>query len=113
VFSLTIFKKKGPRDRKIILQKKVIDRLHSLGIEELKSVVSLNEVNGDYINLECRLPNGSTGKILDDNKIYLAVQVERPGNDKCYGIAADENQIAVFTYGCGGRDAELVMWTIT
>jgi hypothetical protein len=30
--------------------------------------------------------------------------------DACYGIAADEHQSAVFTYGCGGRDAELVMW---
>lgn len=93
-----------------MLQKKIIERLHNSGIEELKSVVSLNEMNGDFINLECTLPNGTKGKILDDNRNYLAVQVERPGKDKCYGVAADKNQIAVFTYGCGGKDAELVMW---
>ncbi len=54
--------------------------------------------------------NGTSAKILDDNKKYLGVQVERSGNDKCYGVAADANQIAVFLYGCGGSDAELVMW---
>ncbi len=94
-----------------MLQEKIIEKLHSLGIEELKSVVSLNELNGDYINLDCKLPNGTTAKILDDNKKYLAIQVERPGDDKCYGVAADENQIAVFLYGCGGSDAELIIWT--
>ena len=92
------------------MQEKIINRLHSLGIEELKSVVSLHELDGDYINLECRLPNGTTGKILDDNKKYYAIQVERLGSETCYGIAADENQIAIFSYGCDGRDAELVMW---
>jgi len=93
-----------------MLQKKIIDRLHNSGIEELKSVVSLNEMNGDFINLECRLPNGTTSKILDDNKKYFGVQVERPGNDRCYGVAADEKQIAVFLYGCGGKNSELVIW---
>lgn len=94
----------------IMIQTKIINRLHSSGIEELKSVVSLNELDGYYINLECRWPNGAIGKILDDKKKYYGIQLERPGSDKCYGIAADENQIAVFTYGCGGSDAELVMW---
>lgn len=93
-----------------MLQDKIIARLHSLGIDELKSVVSLTELNGDYINLESRFPNGNTGKILDDTKKYFATQVERPGSDKCYGVAADENQIAVFLYGCGGCDSELVLW---
>lgn len=88
----------------------IIDRLQCLGIEELKSVASLNELKGDYINLQCRWPNGATGKILDDNKKYYGIQVEREGSDRCYGVAADEKQIAVFTYGCGGKDAELVMW---
>ncbi len=93
-----------------MIKHKIINRLHSLGIEELKSVTSLNELAGAYINLECRWPNGATGKILDDHRKYYGTQVERPGSDRCYGVAADEDQIAVFTYGCGGSDAELVMW---
>ena len=92
------------------MQEKIISRLHQLGIEELKTVTSLNELNGDYINLECKLPNGSTGKILIDSKKYLGNQVCQNGTDKCYGIAADENQIAVYLYGDEGADAELIIW---
>ncbi len=89
---------------------KIIAGIRSLGIPELTGVEYLNELNGDYINLECVLPNGETGKILDDNKKYWATQVEIPGSEKCYGIAADERMIAVFRYGCGGTDSELVAW---
>ena len=92
------------------MQEKIIQRLHELGIPELKSITTLHELDGDYINLECILPNGKTGKLLDNNKKYLAAQVERTGNDKCYGIAADEKQIAVYLYSDNGENAELVLW---
>lgn len=88
----------------------ILERLHRLGIDELKSVTSLHELDGRDINLECRWPNGATGRILDDTKKYYGTQVEGPGSERCHGIAADEHQIAVFTYGCGGSDAELVLW---
>ena len=90
--------------------KEIIARIKALGIPELMSVEELNQLNGDYINLESVLPNGETGKILDDNKKYWATQVEIPGSEKCYGIAADERMIAVYRYGCGGSDSELVAW---
>ena len=92
------------------MQTKILKRLHKLGIDELKTVDSLNELNGDYINLECKLPNGETGKLLNDKKKYWGNQVCQVGTDKCYGIAADENQIAVYLYGCNGIDAELIIW---
>lgn len=92
------------------MHNKIISRLKMLGISELEAIESLNELNGDYINLESRLPNGETGKILDDNKKYLGAQVEIPNSEKCYGIAADEGMIAVFCYGCGGKDSEVVAW---
>ncbi|MFV0330002.1 MAG: hypothetical protein ACK5KL_09330 [Dysgonomonas sp.] len=92
------------------MYKKIISRLKILGIPELETIESLNELNGDYINLESLLPNGRMGKILDDNKKYLATQVEIPNSDKCYGIAADEMMIAVFRYGCEGKDSELIAW---
>ena len=81
---------------KSMIQSKIIQRIHNLGIDELKSIQSLNELNGDLINLECRLPNGRTGKILDDKAKYYGIQVERKGDDRCYGVAADANQIAIF-----------------
>ena len=88
----------------------VIERLHELGIPELETVTALNELRGDYVNLECELPNGKSAKILDDNKLYMGCQVEIAGTDKCYGVAADEKQIAVYRYGCNGADAKLVAW---
>lgn len=97
-------------ENKEIIQEKIIKRLHELGIAELRDITVLNELNGDYINLECKLPNGKTGKLLDDNKKYLAIQVEQADTDTCYGIAADEGQIAVYQYGCNGADAELILW---
>lgn len=94
------------------MNEKIISRLKTLGIPELENVNYLNELNGDYINLESLLPNGEMGKILDDNKKYLAAQIEIPNDEdeRCYGIAADETMIAIFRYGCGGKNSELVAW---
>lgn len=91
-------------------KERILNRLRTLGIEELASLDNLNELSGDYINLECRLPNGKTEKLLDDSKKYFANQVEQANSDKCYGIASDGEQIAVYQYGCNGADAELVAW---
>ncbi len=89
---------------------KILDRLQRLGIPELAALHALNVLPGSYINLECRLPNGATGKILDDGRTYYAAQAEKPGCDRCYGVAADAEQIAVYEYGCNGADAVLVAW---
>ena len=89
---------------------KILRRLHTLGIPELTTVQALNALPGSYINLACRLPNGQTAKILDDNKSYSATQVERTDNERCYGVAADDEQLAVYEYGCNGADAVLVAW---
>lgn len=88
----------------------ILQRIHSLGIPELAAVQSLNLLSGDYINLECRLPNGARGKLLEDDRTYYANQVEKSGSDRCYGVAADERQIAVYEYGCNGADAVLIVW---
>ncbi len=89
---------------------KILQRLHQLGLPELTSLQSLNVLPGSYINLECQLPNGATGKILDDAKTYYAAQVEKADSDRCYGVAADDDQIAVYEYGCNGADAILMAW---
>lgn len=92
------------------MKETILQKIHELPIPELREITDLNELPGSYLNLECTLPNGQRAKLLDDNRTYYAVQVERPGNPRCYGVAADETQIAVFTYGCNGADAELVLW---
>ncbi len=80
------------------------------GIAELKTVQSLDRLDGSYLNLECEWPNGKTGRILDDAQKYYACQVEISGSEKCYGVAANAHMIAVYRYGCNGTDAELILW---
>ena len=91
-------------------EQKILFRLHTPGIPELQKIQSLNKLNGDYINLLCELPNGQNGKILDDNRIYFANQIDKTSDDRCYGVASDGEQLAVYEYGCDGKDAKLVVW---
>ena len=91
-------------------EEKIIARLKTLGFPELAGITKLNEFDGAFLNNETLLPNGRSAKILDDDKRYFAIEIEPAGNDKCWGIAADESQIAIFAYGEGGKDCELVAW---
>lgn len=88
----------------------ILDRLHTLGIPELLKMKTLNQLNGDYINLLCELPNGRFSKILNDECTYFANQIDKKSDDRCYGVASDGEQLAVYEYGCGGMDAKLVAW---
>ena len=93
------------------IKDRILGALAGCGIAELGGVRELSELPGSYVNLEARLPNGTVAKILDDGKVYYCCQAERTGSDRCYGAAADSEQLAVYRYGCGGADAEIVLWT--
>ena len=92
------------------MMEELIREFNSLGIKDMGEVTQLNELKGDFINLECWLPNGQTAKILDDSKIYYGTELCKENSERCYGLAADENQIIVYEYGDGGSQAELVLW---
>ena len=83
--------------------------LNALGIPDLQ-IDSLVPLNGFYVNLEYRLPNGQAVKLLEDNKVYLGTQIERPGQERCYGVVADEAYLLVCEYGCNGADPEIVCY---
>lgn len=91
------------------MEKKLLNEIRNLGIKEFESFKSLNIMDGSFLNLEVELPSGQMMKLLDDNKKYYANQMDIAGSDTCYGVAADDHFIAVYKYGCGGRDAELVL----
>lgn len=90
------------------MQEQLLAEIKKLGITEFDKINSLNLLDGSYLNLEIDLPNGIKAKLLDDNKKYYANQIDIEGSDKCYGVAADENFIIVYRYGCDGADAELI-----
>lgn len=91
------------------MKNKILKEIKKLGIKEFEILNSLNIMNGSYLNLEISLPSGNKAKLLDDSKKYYANQIDITGTDKCYGVAADENFIVVYKYGCEGKDAELVL----
>ena len=92
------------------MQEELIKEFNSLGIPDMGLVTQLQALPGDYINLVCQLPNGQTGQLLDDQKTYFGAELCKPGSDRCYGLAADEDQLLVYEYGEGGKDAVLVLW---
>lgn len=67
-------------------------------------------LNGFFVNMEYKLSNGQTVKLLEDYCIYLGNQIEISGSNRCYGIAADEKYLLVCEYGCDGTNPEIVVY---
>lgn len=88
---------------------KLCCEINALGIDGLR-VSSLNLLSGFYVNLTYPLPNGKTVDFLEDNKVYWGTQVEKKGEERCYGVVADEKFILVCEYGCEGKDPEIIMY---
>ena len=84
-------------------------RRYGLSIPDLR-ITDLNLLNGFYVNLEYPLPNGQTAKFLRDENIYWGNQVERPDNERCYGLVADDDFVLVCEYGCNGTDPQIVLY---
>lgn len=99
----------GGLEEFIRLKNKRIAEINTLGIEELKTE-ELYLLNGCFVNLEYRLPNGQMVRFLQDNDVYLGCQIERTGSDRCYGVVTGTDFLLVCTYGCGGSDPELLLY---
>ena len=92
-------------------KRKLMQEINDLHIEGLPKVEKLNALVGKYVNLEYRLPNGTTVKFLDDKKTYLGNQLEPEfGGDRCFGVIASMDFILVATYEAGGKNPELVVY---
>lgn len=101
--------KTGGKDCYYELKDTLIAEINALGIDGLK-VDDLNLLNGFFVNLEYPLASGQTAKFLKDSNVYFGNQIERPGNDRCYGVVADETMILVCEYGCMGADPVLLCY---
>jgi transcriptional regulator with XRE-family HTH domain len=93
------------------LKKKLIGELNALGIEGMPKVEKLNALVGSYVNLEYRLPNGSSVKFLDDGTTYLGNQLESEfGGGRLFGVIAGMDFLLVASYEEGGKDPELIVY---
>ena len=89
----------------------LIDEINALNIEGMPKLEKLNALVGSYVNLEYRLPNGRTVKLLDDSATYLGNELEcKFGGDRCFGIAANMEFILISTYEANGENAEIVIY---
>lgn len=92
-------------------KKQLIQEINELHIEGMPRLEKLNALVGSFVNLEYRLPNGSTAKFLCDGKTYLGNQLASEyGGDRCFGVIADMDFLLVCTYGKNGEDPELVIY---
>lgn len=91
------------------MKETLIEEFNALGIQGLQ-VNDLNLLNGYYINLEYRLPNGQSVKLLEDCCVYWGNQIEIPGKDRYYGVAADDKYLLVCEYGRNGVESQIVAY---
>ena len=101
--------KAGGRDEMEKRKQDLIAEINALAIPDLR-INALNLLPGFFVNLEYSLPNGEKAKLLTDHQIYWGNQVERPGKNRCYGIAADETCILVSEYGVDGSEPEIIVY---
>lgn len=104
----------GGMNNYIVLKNQLIDEFNSLNIPGMPAINELYAMNGVYVNLSYRMPNGKNLKLLDDNSIYLCNQVECEFNDgtitRCFGLVAGLDFILVSEYGENCSNPEIVIY---
>lgn len=91
-------------------KKLLIEEINALNIEGMPTLNKLNALVGSYVNLEYKLPNGKSVKLLDDNATYLGNQLECDSGDKCFGIVANMEFILICTYEANGENPEIIIY---
>ena len=104
----------GGKDSFEEMKKELINEINFLNIDGMPKIEDLIPLNGAYVNLEYKLPNGIKVKFLHDDEIYLGNQVECLFNDndikKYYGIVINMNFILVCEYEEEGKNPELLVY---
>ena len=104
----------GGKEKFEEFKNQLIKEFNDLKIEGMPEIKDLYPLNGEYVNLEYSLPNGSKVKFLNDDESYLGNQVECMFNDgtikKCFGIVGNMNFLLVSEYEENGLNPELITY---
>ena len=104
----------GCKENYLRIKNQLIEEINALDIDGMSKISDLIPLNGSFINLEYRLPNGKKTKYLNDDEIYLGNQVECIFNDnqikKCFGLVCNMDFILVCEYEEEGRNPELIIY---
>lgn len=92
------------------LKRRAIAEVNALGIPDMPKVDELHLLKGSIVNLEYELPGGQRVRFWNDADIYLGCQLERPGNERCIGVAVSGEYMLVCEYGEGGSDPRVLAY---
>ncbi len=92
------------------LKRRAMAELNALGIPGMPEVTDLNLLKGSIVNIEYALPGGQRARFWDDDAIYLGGQLERPGSDRCFGLAVSDEYLLVCEYGEGGSNPQVLVY---
>ena len=100
----------GGKEKLEEFKRQLIDELNALlNIEGLPKVEKLNVLPGEFVNMDCTLPNGEKVKFLDDKQTYLGSQLESDFGI-CFGIVANMDFLLICSYEENGENPELVIY---
>lgn len=89
----------------------IINEINELHVDGMPPVPSLDNVSGKLINYSYRMPSGESVKLLKDDAIYLACELECEfGGDLRFGAIASMDFILVFTHDKNNENTELVIF---
>lgn len=95
-------------------KQQLIAQFNALQIAGMPEITELYPLNGAFVNLSYPMPNGECVKLLDDNSIYLAAQVENVFSEgeaeRCYGLVAGMDFILVSEFGINCDAPELLVF---
>lgn len=101
----------GGKEQLNAFQQQLIQEFNELHIPGMPEVTALIPLNGRFINMPYRLPNGQQATFLDDDSIYLGTRLPCAFDDsQFFGIAAGPDFLLVSLCADDGRDAELILY---
>ena len=90
---------------------KLIQEINDLHIEGMPTLENIHPLNGSFVNMAYRLPNGNYVKFLDNDVTYLGNQLPSIyDNSICFGIVCNMEFILICTYGVNGSNPELIVY---
>lgn len=89
----------------------LIDEINALNIEGMAKLTQLTPLVGSFVNLEYPLANGTTVKFLNDDEMYLGMQLESElDGEKCFGVIANADFFLVCRYDENAANPELLRY---
>ena len=90
-------------------KQRLIAEVNALDIPKLV-ITDVTLLNGFYVNLAYPLPSGEMVKLLQDQRVYLGIQIAQPDSDRFYGVVGDERFLLISSYGPGGEAPEIILY---